>query len=85
VDSPRKDRLILQIHADQDIPVLVKVGYFPNWRLTVNGRPAPVYRASPNLMLVFGHGPAVLEYRRSWTEYVGLALSLLGLALLVVS
>jgi len=84
VDSPRKDRLILQIHADQDIPVLVKVGYFPNWKLTVNGKPAPIYRASPNLMLVFGHGPAVLEYRRSWTEYAGLTLSLLGLVLLVV-
>jgi hypothetical protein len=76
-------RLRLQIRAEADIPVLIKIGYFPSWRLTLDGRPAPLYRAAPNLMVLFGRGNAVLEYRRPWAEYAGLALSLVGLALLV--
>jgi len=81
IEENRGDRLRLRIDADADIPVLVKVGYFPSWRLTVDGRTAPIYRASPNLMLVFAHGDAVLEYRRPWQEYAGLLLSLVGLLL----
>ena len=63
--------------------MLVKVGYFPTWRLTLDGRSAPVYRASPNLILIFGHGDAILEYRRPAAEYGGLLLSLVGLAMLI--
>lgn len=81
--SPRMDRLVLQIEATQDIPVLVKMGYFPTWELSVNGRSASIYRASPNLILIFGHGRAVLEYRRPWQEYLGLALCILGLGLVL--
>jgi hypothetical protein len=78
------DRVRLDIRSQADIPVLIKNGYSPNWRLTVGGREAPLYRAAPNLMLVVGHGEAVLEYRRSAAEYAGFALSLLGLVLLVL-
>ncbi len=80
--SENMDRLILQINASQPVPVLVKVGYFPTWRLTVNGSPSRLYRASPSLMLFFGNGTAVLEYHRSRLEYAGLALSALGVAAL---
>ncbi len=82
-DSARKDRLTLRIHASQDIPVLVKIGYFPDWKLTIDGKQAPIYRAAPNLMLLFGRGTAVLEYRRCWKEYLGLGLSLAGVVLLI--
>lgn len=81
-ESDQKDRMIFDIRADQPIPVLVKVGYFPAWKLTLNGRPAPVYRASPNLILFFGQGNAVLEYRRPWQEYAGLILTALGFCVL---
>ena len=83
VEEQGPGRLRLRIDADSDIPVLVKVGYFPTWRLTLDGRSAPVYRASPNLILIFGHGDAILEYRRPAAEYGGLLLSLVGLALLI--
>jgi hypothetical protein len=82
--SPRLDRLVLKINAPENIPVLVKVGYFPTWKLTVNGNPATVYRASPNLLLLFAHGDAVLELRRPWQEYAGLVLTLAGIAALVL-
>ncbi len=82
--SARMDRLVLRINAQQDIPVLVKVGYFPAWHLTVDGRESAVYRASPNLIVVCGHGDAVLEYRRPWQEYAGLGLAAAGLAALLL-
>lgn len=82
--SELMDRLVFQIHAAEAIPVLIKVGYFPTWKLTINGRPAPVYRASPSLILIFGQGEAVLEYRRAWQEHAGLALSALGVAALLL-
>jgi hypothetical protein len=82
--SPNSDRLVLQVHAQQDIPVLVKIGYFPNWTLKIDGKAAQIYRASPDLMLFFGKGRAVLEYQQSWVEYIGLLLSLCGLVLLVI-
>jgi hypothetical protein len=82
--SPNTDRLTLQVHAEHDIPVLVKIGYFPNWDLKIDGKEAPLYRASPNLMLFFGKGKAVLQYRRSWEEYAGLFLSACGLVFLAI-
>jgi hypothetical protein len=83
IEENRGDRLRLRIDADADIPVLVKIGYFPSWRLAVDGRASPIYRASPNLMLIFAHGDAVLEYRRPWQEYAGLLLSLVGLGVVM--
>jgi len=82
--SPTMDRITLQIHADQDIPVLVKIGYFPTWQLELNNSRSPVYRASPNLILIFGHGRATLAFHRPWQEYLGLALSALGLLLIIL-
>lgn len=82
--SGNQDRIGLKINAAGPIPVLVKVGYFPSWKLTLNGRPAPVYRASPNLILFYGQGEAFLEYHRPWQEYAGLALTVLGAAALLL-
>lgn len=81
--SRNGDRLELQVHAEQEIPVFVRMGYFPNWRLTIDGHDAEIYRASPDLMLFYGKGRAVLEFERSWIEYAGLLLSCLGLLALV--
>ena len=82
--TPRMDRIVFQINSDQDIPVFVKIGYLPIWKLSVEGKSAPVYRASPNLILIFGHGRAVLQYHRPWEEYLGYLLFLAGIALLIL-
>ena len=64
------------------VPVLVKASYFPNW--DVEGAEGP-YRVAPNFMVVVPTSNQVtLTYGTSWVEYLGYALTLLGLVLLVV-
>jgi len=64
------------------VPVLVKTSYFPNWR--VRGGDGP-YRVAPNLMVVVPTQEQVeLDYGREPVEWVAYALTLLGLAGLVV-
>jgi len=55
----------------------VKVSYFPNWR--VEGAEGP-YRAAPSLMVVVPtSNEVVLEFRNTWAENLGMAITLLTL------
>jgi hypothetical protein len=59
------------------VPVLVKVSYFPNWQ--VQGASA-IYRATPNLMVVVPTSKhVVLTYGRTLGDWIGGALTLVGL------
>ena len=61
------------------VPVLVKASYFPNWR--ASGADGP-YRVAPNLMVVVPTSDHVeLSYGREPVEWLGYALSALGLVL----
>jgi hypothetical protein len=63
-------------------PVLVKMSYFPNWR--VSGAEGP-YRVAPNFMLVIPTDTHVeLTYGRTSVEWLSYALTLLGIVGLVV-
>ena len=63
------------------VPHLVKVSYFPNWK--AEGADGP-YRAAPALMVVVPTEEDVtLEFRSTWAEQVGTALSIGGLLFLV--
>jgi hypothetical protein len=64
------------------VPVMVKVSYFPNWK--VSGAQGP-FRATPNFMVVVPDGNHV-ELRYGWTalDIAAYLVSLLGLAGLVV-
>ena len=63
------------------VPHLVKVSYFPNWR--ASGADGP-YRAAPSLMVVVPtQEEVVLEFVRTWDEYMGAALTLASLGGLV--
>jgi len=60
-------------------PVLVKVSYFPNWR--VDGAEGP-YRVAPNLMVVVPTAKHVsMTYGRSWLEHGSVVVSLAGFGL----
>lgn len=62
-------------------PVLVKTSYFPNWK--ADGADGP-YRVSPNLMVVVPtQNDVTMSYGRSWVEWLGLAISLLGLVIVI--
>ena len=59
-------------------PVLVKASYFPNWK--VSGATGP-WRVTPNLMVVVPTDRHVeLRYGRTPVDLLGIALTLLGLA-----
>jgi len=61
-------------------PVLVKTSYFPNWE--VSGATGP-YRVSPNQMVVVPTEKNVtLNYGRTWIDYLGWLLTLVGAVLL---
>ena len=62
-------------------PVLVKVSYFPNWK--VDGARGP-FRVTPNLMVVIPTANHVhLHYGNTSVEYMAWFLTLLGIALAV--
>ena len=73
----------LSFDVDQvGVPVLVKMSYFPNWRVT--GAEGP-YRVAPNFMVVVPNDTHVeLTYGRTSVEYLAYALTLLGVAGLVL-
>ena len=63
-------------------PVLVRTSYFPNW--SVSGARGP-YRVTPNFMVVVPTGTDVrLTYGRSPVEWFSMAVTLAGLAAVVL-
>jgi hypothetical protein len=63
-------------------PVLVKASFFPNWR--ASGARGP-FRATPNLMVVVPTDRHVeLRYGRSFADWAGWMLTLVGLVAVVV-
>lgn len=64
------------------VPHLVKVSYFPNWKVT--GADGP-FRVTPSLMLVVPTESHVdLKFGRTWVEMVGVGSTLVALAGLFV-
>jgi len=62
------------------VPVVVRVGYFPNWR--VSGADE-IYRATPNFMVVVPtSNDVVLRYKDTPVEYAGYAMTIVGVLLL---
>ena len=59
------------------LPHLVKISYFPNWRAT--GAKGP-YLVAPSLMLVVPtDSEVVIEFSNTWAEWLGWALTLVGI------
>ena len=72
----------LSFDVDQiGVPVLVKVGYFPNWK--ASGADGP-YRVGPNMMVVIPEATHVeLSYGRSMVDWITILLTMFGIALCV--
>jgi hypothetical protein len=63
------------------VPVLVRVSYFPNWK--VEGAKGP-YRVAPNMMLVIPTSNDVtLHYGSTSLDYLAYLLTLIGIGVLV--
>lgn len=64
------------------VPVLVRVSYFPNWK--VDGADGP-YRVAPNMMIVVPTDTEVrLHFDRNVTDIIAYFLTLIGIVLLFV-
>ena len=78
------ERVVLRVHAPQPGFLHLTDQYFPGWRATVNGTPAPILRANFLFRAVeVPDGDSLVEFRYVPVSfYVGAAISLLsGLAL----
>ena len=73
----------LSFEVDQvGVPVLIRVGYFPNWN--ASGADGP-YRVGPNMMVVVPESTRVeLTYGRSTVDWITILLTLAGIGLCVV-
>ena len=73
----------ISFHVDRTgVPVVVRTSYFPNWQ--AGGASGP-WRAEPNLMVVVPTSHDVsLHYGTTGADWLGLALTLGGLAVVVV-
>ncbi len=72
----------VDFHIDEiGKPVLVKISYFPNWK--VSGAEGP-WRIGPNMMVVIPtENDVTLTYGQTGVEYLGYLLSLAGILILV--
>ena len=80
--SETQHYLKFQVNAKKEVPVLIKISYFPKWRAFSGGKEIPIYRASPNMMVVFAKGTVEMIYSDTyweiWLRYVSV-FSLLGI------
>jgi len=75
--SPNFSMFSIDVDSAAEIPVLVKVSYFPNWHAYSNEKEIPVYTASPNLMAVYAKGRVDFVFERSNLEIIAILMSLL--------
>ena len=63
-------------------PIYLKVPYHPNWQATgSDGGPRELLPAGYGMLLLAGEGKTSIQYTPGVTDWVGRALTLLGLAL----
>lgn len=72
-------RLHIRTGIEQELPVLVKMSYFPKWKAYDDGgNPLQIFRTSPNLMIVPVSGSATLEYEMTAIEWATLLTSIIA-------
>jgi len=82
--SDRQDYMRFTVSFDEDVPVLIKMSHFPNWRAYVDGEPTEVYEAGPGWMLVIGHGTVEMNFEPLPVDTISTLVSLVGVVLLLV-
>ena len=80
--SPTMERLVLRVDSNEDVPVLIKMSYYPNWNAYSGGKKLHIYKASPYLMLVYGHGIIELKYEDTPADTAGNIFSIAGIVIL---
>lgn len=60
--NANESKLRFKINSSVEVPVLIKISFFPKWHAWADGKEIPVLRASPNLMLIKAKGNVILRY-----------------------
>ena len=83
VSNVQTDTDVISFDVDQiGTPVLVRSSFFPNWK--ADGADGP-FRVAPNFMVVVPTDTSVeLRFTRNATDWTAIALTLAGIAMLVV-
>jgi len=72
--------LAISVDATEPIPVLIRMGYSDKWRAIAGERELPVYRVTPNAMLVVAQEDFELHFEPlNGLNWIGLIVSILGL------
>jgi len=77
-------RLKLKVAAKENIPILVKIAYFPRWQAYVEGKPLKIYQVAPSFMLIYGKGEIELKYTDAPIDRLGKILTLVGIGWLLL-
>lgn len=80
--SRLNDRIDFHIDSKKDVPLLIKISYFPNWKAYSEGKQLKIYRASPNIMLLYGHGDIHLRYEPLIIDTLSSIISMITIILL---
>jgi len=82
--SQMYDSWDLFVNSTHDVPILIKITHFPNWKVYVDGSPTKVYRVSPYFMLFYGKGDIKIRYEQILADKAGYWLSIFGVILLII-
>ena len=78
-ETVREEEVLIK-NAPVGKPLLIRIAYHPNWKVTGADR---IYRASPAFMLIFPDSSDVrIYYGRTWPDYAGAVMT--GLAILLI-
>lgn len=78
-------KISFNFNSDKLTPVMIKEAYSKGWNAYANGQKLQIYQVTPEFMLVFLQGNEKVEFRYEMgiPEYIGIAISLVTLAMLV--
>lgn len=82
--SKNQDTIRFEVNSSYQIPILVKISYFPKWKASADKKPINIYRASPNLMLVYAKGDIELKYEDMRFEIFLRYVSLISFIFLII-
>lgn len=81
--SKTQEYIKFRVNSTKDVPILIKISEFPNWKAYSNDEELKIYRASPYLMLIYGKGVIELKYENLFVDKLGMFLTFLGIIFLV--
>ncbi len=75
--TPTNNEIEFFVDSEQDVPIIIKISYFPNWKAYSENKSIKIYRTSPNIMLIYGHGDITLKYELLTIDKISYTISII--------